>query len=146
MEDINSFTSTQESMDEFEDNTMDTYSGYSDTEKYQNYMQIVNIVKFFENNGHITEDWMEENKWIIERWRDWIDDYSVINAEVTDLTFRKACSDAETLLSYLIKSIRTTKTFDVKIYHILVTKIKYICDTLFTEEEMEDLMNKMALM
>lgn len=143
MDNINSFTNTQQTMD---DDTMDTYSGYSETEKYQNYMQIVNILKFFENNGHITEDWMEENKWIIERWRDWIDDYSVINAEVTDTTFRKACTETETLLSYLIKSIRTTKTFDTKVYRILATKIKYICDTLFTADEMEELMNKMALM
>jgi hypothetical protein len=146
MDNINSFTNTQQTMDESDDETMDTYSGYSDTEKYQNYMQIVNILKFFENNGHITEDWMEENKWIIERWRDWIDDYSVINAEVTETTFRKACTEAETLLSYLIKSIRTTKTFDTKVYRILATKIKYICDTLFTEDEMDELMNKMALM
>jgi hypothetical protein len=81
MDNIESFTSTRETMD---DDTMDTYSGYSDLERYQNYMQIVNTLKFFENNGHITEDWMEENKWIIERWRDWIDDYSQINSDVTE--------------------------------------------------------------
>lgn len=142
---LNSFTNTQQIMDESYDDTMDTYSGYSDTEKYQNYMQIVNILKFFENNGHITEDWMEENKWIIEKWRDWINDYSEINAEVTEVSFRKACNEAETLISYLIKSIRTTKTFDTRVYHILVTKIKYICDTLFTEDEIEGLMNSMTL-
>jgi len=142
---IESFTSTQQTMDEFEDDTMDAYSGYSDTEKYQNYMQIVNTLQFFENKGHITEDWMEENKWIIERWRDWIDDYSVINQEVTEIAFRRACVEAETLISYLIKSIRTSRTFDTKVYHILVHKMKYICDTLFTAEEMEQLMTNMAL-
>jgi hypothetical protein len=145
MYNIKSFTSTQQTMDESEDETMDTYSGYSDTEKYQNYMQIVNTLKFFENNGHITEDWMEEHKWIIEKWRDWIDDYCLINREITEKGFRKACCEAETLISYLIKSIRTTKTFDTKVYLILLHRMKYICDNLFTPDELENLMNNMTL-
>ena len=143
---LNSFTSTQQTMSQpDDDDTMDTYSGYSDTEKYQNYMQIVNTLNFFENNGHITEDWMEENKWIIERWRDWIDDYSYINSDITDKAFRKACSEIETLMCYLIKSIRSTKTFDTKVYYILLQKMKYICDNTFTADEMENLMNSMTL-
>jgi hypothetical protein len=132
-------------MEDSEDETMDSYSGYSDTEKYQNYIQIVNTLKFFENNGHITEDWMEEHKWVIERWRDWINDYSEVNTDVTEKSFRKACSDIETLISYLIKSIRATKTFDTKVYYILLTKMKYICDNLFEAEELEMLMNNMGV-
>jgi hypothetical protein len=142
---INSFTITYQTMDELDDDTMDTYSGYSDNERYQNYMQIVDTLKFFENNGHITEDWMEEHKWTIEKWRDWIDDYSQINSEVTEKAFRKACSEIETIISYLIKSIRATKTFDTKVYYILLQKMKYICDNLFTAAEMEELMNGMSL-
>ena len=142
MDSIQSFTSTSQ-MQDSEDDTMDSYSGYSDTEKYQNYMQIVNTLKFFENNGHITEDWMEEHKWVIERWRDWVNDYSEVNNEVTDRSFRKACCEIETLLSYLIKSIRTTKTFDTKVYCILLHKMKYICDNLFDADELEMLMNNM---
>jgi hypothetical protein len=142
MDTIKSFTTVHQTMD---DDSMDTYSGYSPNERYRNYMQIVNTLKFFENNGHITEDWMEEHRWIIELWRDWIDDYSTINPEFTDKGFRKACCEAETLISYLIRSIRTTKTFDTKVYYILVNKMKYICDTLFAEDEMEDLMGNMSL-
>jgi len=144
MDNIQSFTSTSQ-MEDSEDETMDSYSGYSDTEKYQNYIQIVNTLKFFENNGHITEDWMEEHKWVIERWRDWINDYSEVNTDVTEKSFRKACSDIETLISYLIKSIRATKTFDTKVYYILLTKMKYICDNLFEAEELEMLMNNMGV-
>jgi len=132
-------------MDDPEDVTMDTYSGYSDSEKSQNYMQLVNTLKFFEDNGHITEDWMDEHKWVIERWRDWIDNYCDINLDITEPTFRKACSDAETLISYLIKSIRTVKTFDPKVYRILLQKMKYICDNVFMGDEMGNLMNSMTL-
>lgn len=142
MENIQSFASTNQ-MDDSQDETMDSYSGYSDTEKYQNYIEIINTIKFFENNGHITEDWMEHHRWVIERWRDWISDYSEINIDVTDKSFRKACCEIETLISYLIKSIRITKTFDSKVYYILLNKMKYICDSLFDGEELEMMMNKM---
>jgi len=142
MENIQSFASTNQ-MDDSQDETMDSYSGYSDTEKYQNYIEIINTIKFFENNGHITEDWMEHHRWVIERWRDWISDYSEINTDVTDKSFRKACCEIETLISYLIKSIRITKTFDSKVYYILLNKMKYICDSLFNGEELEMMMNKM---
>ena len=142
---INSFTSIQQTMDESEDDSMDSYSGYSDTEKYQNYMKIVNTITFFENNGHITEDWMEEHKWWIEKWRDWIDDYSIVNQDITEKDFRKACSDTETLMTYLIRSIRATKTFDTKVYYILLNKMKYICDNLFSANELEYLMKSMSL-
>ena len=142
MENIQSFASTNQ-MDDSQDETMDSYSGYSDTEKYQNYIEIINTIKFFENNGHITEDWMEHHKWVIERWRDWISDYSEINTDVTDKSFRKACCEIETLISYLIKSIRITKTFDSKVYYILLNKMKYIWDSLFDGEELEMMMNKM---
>jgi hypothetical protein len=142
MDTIKSFTTVHHTMD---DDSMDTYSGYSPNERYRNYMQIVNTLKFFENNGHITEDWMEEHKSIIELWRDWIDDYSTINPEFTDKGFRKACCETETLISYLIRSIRTTKTFDTKVYYILVNKMKYICDSIFVDDEMEDLMSSMSL-
>ena len=128
-----------------DDDMRDSYSGFSDNEKYANYMEIINTIKFFESNGHISEDWMEENKWRIEKWRDWISDYSDIHPEVTDKAFRKACSDAETVLQYLIQCIRSTKTFDTKVYFILLNKLKYICDSMFEEGELENLMSNMGL-
>jgi hypothetical protein len=145
MDNIKSFASIKQAMDQIEDESMDSYSGYSDTEKYENYMHIINTLKFFENNGHITKDWMEHHRWVIEKWRDWIDNYSVINEDVTSKDFRKACSDAETLVAYLIRSIRATSTFDTKVYYILLNKMKYICDTLFDGDDIEELMNRMSL-
>jgi hypothetical protein len=144
MDNIQSFTSPIQ-MNDPEDDTMDSYSGYSDTERYENYMEIVKALKFLENNGHITEDWMEEHRWLIEKWRDWVSNYCDINPEVRDKGFRKACNDTETLISYLIRSIRTTKTFDIKVYCILLTKMKYICDTLFDQYELEQMMGQMNM-
>jgi len=143
MDKLQSFTTTE--MEDSEDESMDNYSGFSHSEKYQNYMQIVKTIQFFESNGHVTEDWMHEHKWVIEKWRDWIYDYSELNSEITEKEFRKVCNETETLITYLIHSIRTTKTFDTRVYHILLTKMKYICDNIFDADELAGMMSSMYM-
>jgi len=135
-------TNNYESM---EDDTMDPVTGYSDTEKYKNYIEIIKTLEFIENNGRITEDWMEHNKWVIEKWRDMIEDYSRINPEIISKYFRKDCHETEVLIQYLIKSIRSTKTFDVKTYTILLRKMKSICDSFYDDIELDNLMNTLTL-
>lgn len=142
MESITAFVESQEST--MEDDT-DPYSGFTSSEKYANYMQIINVINFFESKSRITEDWMEDNLNIIEKWRDWIGDYSSLHPEVTDKVFRKACVEAETLIQYLIHSIRTTKTFDPKVYMFLANKMKSICDSMFSDDELDALMSNMGL-
>uniref|UniRef100_A0A6C0EQM6 Uncharacterized protein n=1 Tax=viral metagenome TaxID=1070528 RepID=A0A6C0EQM6_9ZZZZ len=124
---------------------MDDVTGYSETEKYENYMQIIKTLEFIEKNGRITEDWMEENKAIIEKWRDMINDYSRLNPEITSKYFRKDCNDTEVLIQYLIASIRSTKTFDIKVYVILLQKMKAMCDHAYDDMEMNELMNGLSL-
>lgn len=140
MESITAFVDNQ-------DKEMDTdsYSGFTITEKYENYMQILYVINFFGSGGRVSEDWMQENMHLIEKWRDWIGDYSSLHPEVSDKVFRKACSDTETLIQYLVHSIRTTKTFDTKVYLVLANKLKYICDSMFEEGELETLMGNMGL-
>jgi len=135
-------TNNYESM---EDDTMDPITGYSDTEKYENYIEIIKTLEFIENNGRITEDWMEHNKWVIEKWRDMIEDYSRLNPEIISKYFRKDCYETEVLIQYLIKSIRSTKTFDVKTYTILLRKMKSICDSFYDDIELDNLMNTLSL-
>lgn len=140
MDDIQSFALTVQ-----KDESMDPYSGFSDSEKLDNYMEIVNTLKFLDSGGRVTEDWMERHKWVIQRWRDWVFDYSEVNREVEEKVFRKTCNETETLISYLVQSIRTTKTFDVKVYYILLTKMKYICDNIIHADELEMLMSRMNM-
>jgi hypothetical protein len=128
-----------------DDDTIDPITGYSDEEKYYNYVEIVKTLEFIENNGRITEDWMEHNKWIIQKWRDMIDDYSRLNPEITSKYFRKDCTETEVLIQYLMSSIRSTKTFDIKVYVILLKKMKSMCDNVYDDQEMNNLMNTLSL-
>jgi len=141
MDNNNSFTDTME----IEDETMDSHSEYSNDEKYKNYEHLVETIKFFQTEGRITEDWIENEKHVIERWRDWIYDFSELNLDVQDKTFRRACRDAESLISFLMNSIRTTKTFDPKVYYILLVTIKFICDDIFNTDSLDDMMRNIGI-
>jgi len=128
-----------------DDDDIDSTMGLSEEQKYENYLQIIRNLQFIENDSRITEDWMEDNKWLILRYRDWIEDFTVVNSEIEDPEFRKKCRDTETILQYLCHSIHTQKTFDPKTYLILLRHLKYICESVFTDDEMEHLMSAMSL-
>jgi hypothetical protein len=98
----------------------------TEDQKTANWLQVYNAIKFLENDGRITEDWMEEQKYYILRWRDWIPDFSTLNQEVEDSTFRQRCVYAEGMMCQLIAMIRETKTFDPSVYLLLLKSIEYI--------------------
>jgi hypothetical protein len=127
------------------DEEMDSPCGFSEEKKYENYLQIIRTIHFIEHGERITEDWMEDNKNVILTWRDWIDNFTTLNAEVEDQLFRKKCRDAETIMQYLCHSIRSQKTFDPKTYLIFLHHLKYICDTLFSDDEMEQMMSMLSM-
>ena len=128
-----------------DDDDMHSTTGFTDDQKYEHYLQVVRTIQLIESGTKITEDWMEENKWLILRWRDWINNFAVLNSEVEDEEFRKKCRDSETIIQYLCHSIHSQKTFDPKTYLIFLRHLKYICDSLFTDDEMEELMSMLSV-
>ena len=117
----------------------------SENQKYRNYLEITESIEHIKNGSRITEDWMEENKEIILKWRDWIENYSLINPEVSDIDFRRKCADIEVLLQHLCSMIKYSNTFEVKIYAILLNYMKDICEYLFSDKELDELMAKMSM-
>lgn len=117
----------------------------SENQKHKNYLEIMEAIGHLKNGSRITEDWMEENKQIILKWRDWVDNYAIVNSEVSDREFRKNCSNIEVLLQHLCSTIKYTGSFDVKIYAILLDNMKNICEYLFTDQELDELMKDMSL-
>jgi len=120
-------------------------SGFTAEQRHENYMDIINNLTHLQTQKPITEDYMEENMFLIQRWRDWFGNFATVNPDVSSPDFRKACSDAETLLEYLSKTVRTTRTFDVKVYKILLQKMKYICDCLCQDDEIDTMMDTLSL-
>jgi hypothetical protein len=99
---------------------------FTDEQKTEHWLQVYNAIKFLENDGRITEDWMEDQKYHILRWRDWIPNFSTLNQEVQDPTFRLKCVYAEGIMQQLICMINQTNTFDPSVYLILLKSIEYI--------------------
>jgi hypothetical protein len=117
----------------------------TENQKFKNYLEITESIGHIKNGSRITEDWMEQNKEIILKWRDWIENYALINPEVNDRDFRKKCSDIEVLLQHLCSTIKYTKTFEVKIYAVLLNYMKDICEYLFSDNELDELMSNMSM-
>jgi hypothetical protein len=123
----------------------DPISGLTNDEKHQNFLKILSTTRYLDDGGEITEDWLDEHKWRILQYREWIDDYSSVNSEIEDFKFRKCCSETETLIRQLCHSISATGTFNVKIYHIFIRHMKEILDTVYTDDDMAELLSMMSM-
>jgi hypothetical protein len=112
---------------------------------YENFRKIMGTVEFLNRKDIISQDWVDEHKELILKYRQWIPDYSIVNDEVEDATFRKRCADMETLIRHLCNTINATGKFDLRIYHIFMKNMKAILEYLFAEDILEDAMNMLAL-
>lgn len=124
---------------------MDVDQPLSDVERHKNYADLVEAIKYIESNGRITEDWTVENKKLIKKWREWIPDFSTVNEEREDSTFRKACAETETIMRYLYGTITKSSVLDVKMYYLLLTHMIKILDMLASDDEMNDLLSMMKV-
>jgi len=125
---------------------VDSRSGLTDDEKFQNYAKLCRTIDYLESGNRITEDWMTEQKQNILMYREWIPNFSLINIDIQLSEFRRTCEETEYVMSYLCESIRRTNTFDPAIYVTLLRQMRRICDTIFSDKEMEELMEMMSLL
>ena len=112
----------------------------SEVERNKNYLNLVNAAKHIENGERITEDWVYEQKRLIEQWREWIPDFSVINQERQDKAFRDKCSKTETLMRYILAT-----GFNIKTYLQLLQHMKNIIDMISDDDEFEGLFENLRM-
>ena len=127
------------------DDEVDPVSGFTNYQKNENFRELVETLDYLDQKKRITEDWMEQQKTNILRWREWIDDFTILNEEIDSDHFRQNCVNAETLVRHLIYSIHTERTFDVKVYHIFLNTIRMICETVIELGDINKLMEKMSV-
>ena len=124
---------------------MEIEQEFSDVEKYKNYTDIVNTIKYLEDGGRVTEDWTEDHKSMVSKRRGWIPNFSSINEEREDVEFRKVCDETETIMNYLVHNTKKTGYFDAKLYLLLLKHMKKILDMLADDDEMNDLLSMMKM-
>jgi hypothetical protein len=112
--------------------------------KNKNYLQLIGNLKYLQNGYRITEDWLEHNRAVALKYRDWFYDFSTINPDIKDAEFRKKAAEAETLLSNICAGLHANDYLDVKYYRMLLERMVFLCDFLVPREEREDAMDKLA--
>lgn len=116
---------------------------YSDP--YENYCRLKRTITFLTNGGKVTEDWMEEHTGHIMKYNQVFPEISKTNLTVTDRIFRKTAQDAEVILRNLVESIDHNRLFNLKFYLMLNEHMIKLTEFLFTEEELEFCMSKLAI-
>lgn len=137
--------SDNEILNEFGTESESEEEMFTDEQKTAHWLQVYNAIKFLENDGRITEDWMEDQKYHILRWRDWIPNFSTLNQEVEDPTFRAKCAYAEQIMTHLVESITQTKTFDPSIYLVLLKSIEYIRSSITNVDDITEWITYMSV-
>lgn len=111
----------------------------------ENYRELVATIEFLNSKKRITEDWMEEHKQIIFKYREAFPNVAQANEEVKDREFRNIANQAELLLADLMREIKLTRYFTVEDYYHLCMCFYKLCHILYTEDELEQMMNSMSL-
>ena len=111
----------------------------------ENYRRLVATIEFLKSKKRITEDWMEDHKQIIFEYREAFPNVAQANEEVKDREFRNIANQAELLLSDLVREIKLTRFFTVQDYYDLCMCFYTMCQHLYTEDELCDMLNGMEL-
>lgn len=111
----------------------------------QNYCRLKTTAVFLQTGGRVTEDWMEEHKKHILKYFEMFPRFSMINEEIEDQEFRTKAKNTETLLCYLVDSIQKTNTFNTVHYRMLNEHMIYLCETIFSEDELSECMSMLNL-
>ena len=129
--------------------TMDVSMEDEDTDVYssphENYLRLLNTIKEIESNSRLTEDWFEEHKHHILKYRDTFPNFRKVNEEMEDAEFRRKADETETILANLIHELQSRKTFTAKTYLLLNKRMKELCELIWGEDELLEMLGRMAL-
>ena len=124
---------------------MDVEDEITDAQRHQNYLELINAIKYMEDGGRVTEDWSDEGKKYVRKWREWIPDFSNINEEREDVTFRKVCNETETIMKYVHGTIVRSNYLDPKLYLLLLQHMRKMIDLITADDEMDDMMKMLSM-
>jgi len=123
-----------------EEEDTDVYSS-----PYDNYLRLLTAIKDIESGARLTEDWFEEHKQHILKYRDTFPNFRKVNEEMDDPDFRKKADETETILSNLVSEVKSRSTFTVKLYHLLNKRMKELCELIWGEDELLEMLGRMSM-
>lgn len=122
---------------------MEEDNEYSSPE--MNYLRIIETIQELESNFRVTEDWTEEHKRHIFKYREIFPDFSKVNPEVESEEFRQTAYETEILITNLIHEIKVNGTIHLRFYLILNKHLKYLCENVWSDEELANVLGNMRM-
>jgi hypothetical protein len=121
-----------------------------DSQRENNYLELVAAIEYIERAGRLSEDWLEDSRALIRKYRTWWPNMAFMNQEIQDKEFRKMCGEAELLLAELIRGVHANDFVNVKLFGIFLNKVKLIIDHVIPDKDkdlsgLEDLMAKLGV-
>lgn len=123
-----------------EEEYIDMYSS-----PHENYLRLIHTIETIESGARLTEDWFEEHKTHIQMYRETFPNVHKVNEEIEDGTFRTKANETEILLANLVNEIQVRKTFTVKTYLALNKHLKELCEIIWGEDELLNMLGRMTM-
>lgn len=122
----------------------------TENQRENNYLELVGAIEYLKRNGRLSEDWLEDSRALIRKYRVWWPNMAFMNPEIQDKDFRKMCGEAELLLAELMRGVQSNDFVNVKLFGIFLNKVKLIIDHVIPDKDkdlsgLEDLMAKLGV-
>lgn len=122
----------------------------TENQRENNYLELVAAIEYLKRNGRLSEDWLEDSRALIRKYRTWWPNMAFMNPEIQDKDFRKMCGEAELLLAELMRGVQSNDFVNVKLFGIFLNKVKLIIDHVIPDKDkdlsgLEDLMAKLGV-
>lgn len=110
-----------------------------------NYLRLIETIQELESNFRVTEDWTEDHKQHIFKYREMFPDFNKVNEDIESSDFRQKAYEAEIIITNLIHEIKFNGTINLKFYLILNKHLKYLCESVWSEDELADILGNMRM-
>lgn len=112
---------------------------------YQNYLRIINTIEELENEFRVSEDWYEEHKKHISKYREVFTDFREVNQDNEDEKFRGLAEETEYLMISLIAEINETGFFTLDTYLVFNKHLIDMHELAYTDDELISLFGRLGV-
>jgi len=109
-----------------------------DNERDQNYQTLLDTEEYLRMEKRITEDWVEMQKNLIRKYRDYFSDFSQVHQEYQDTDYRALATLIEQQFSLIYSFVVKGWSLDITLYYEFTKNFIRLVNYTFSEIEMEN--------
>lgn len=109
-----------------------------DSERDQNYQTLLDTEEYLRMEKRVTEDWVETQKSLIRKYRDYFSDFSQVHQEYQDADYRALATLIEQQFSLIYSFVVKGWSLDITLYYEFTKNFIKLVNYTFSEIEMEN--------